>query len=177
MQRREDCGHFSPRALDWRYPREVMKPPSRLLFNVWQMNSTVKRSRCSSMNWIISDVVGRVLTRKKPMRLSITRWCREALDSHGATWLPLQRGLRAKAQQLGFRGERPVSIAGLCAMTRPTSVPQPGTRHTSKGSLPECGLLRDGLRDPSHPGQISLAYSRFSHLLRRNKTWGTSLGQ
>ena len=34
------AGHFSPRALDWRYPREVMKPPSRLLFNVWQMNST-----------------------------------------------------------------------------------------------------------------------------------------
>ena len=62
------------------------------------------------MNWIISDVVGRVLTRKSFMRLSITRWCREAFDSHGATWLPLQRGLRARAQQLGFRGERPVSI-------------------------------------------------------------------
>ena len=54
--------------------------------------------------------MGRVLTRKSFMRLSITRWCREAFDSHGATWLPLQRGLRARAQQLGFRGERPVSI-------------------------------------------------------------------
>ncbi|MDU7566504.1 MAG: hypothetical protein E7K54_10110, partial [Corynebacterium sp.] len=34
----------------------------------------------------------------------------------------------------------------------------------------------DGPHDPSHPGQIFLAYSRFSHLLKRNKTWDTSLG-
>ncbi|MDK8454078.1 hypothetical protein QP958_01480, partial [Corynebacterium marquesiae] len=27
-----------------------------------------------------------------------------------------------------------------------------------------------------HPGQIFLAYSRFSHLLKRNKTWDTSWG-
>ncbi|MCF6788149.1 hypothetical protein L3H49_10540, partial [Corynebacterium sp. MC-01] len=26
-----------------------------------------------------------------------------------------------------------------------------------------------------HPGQIFLAYSRFSHLLKRNKTWDTSV--
>ncbi|MFW9215732.1 hypothetical protein ACOJA0_11420, partial [Corynebacterium amycolatum] len=39
---------------------------------------------------------------------------------------------------------------------------------------PRCGPLQDGPHDPSHPGQIFLAYSRFSHLLKRNKTWDTS---
>ncbi|WP_206759742.1 hypothetical protein, partial [Corynebacterium belfantii] len=46
--------HLSPRALDWRYPREVINPPARLFFNVLQMNSTEKRFRFSSMNRIIS---------------------------------------------------------------------------------------------------------------------------
>src|SRR5699024_3244106 len=81
---------LSPRALDWRSPREVIKPPARWVFNALHMNSIEKRSRCLSMNWIISDVVGRVLMRKKPMRLSTTHSYREALDSHGAAW-QLQR--------------------------------------------------------------------------------------
>ncbi|MBS5997178.1 hypothetical protein, partial [Corynebacterium sp.] len=34
---------------------------------------------------------------------------------------------------------------------------------------------RDGPHGPLHPGQIFLAYSRFSHLLKRNKTWDTSV--
>ncbi|MCG7459868.1 hypothetical protein, partial [Corynebacterium tuberculostearicum] len=40
---------------------------------------------------------------------------------------------------------------------------------------PRCDLPRDGPHGPLHPGQIFLAYSRFSHLLKRNKTWDTSL--
>ena len=33
---------LSSQALDWWYPQAVIKPPSRLLLNVWQMNSTSK---------------------------------------------------------------------------------------------------------------------------------------
>ena len=36
--------------------------------NVLHMNLIGKRSRCLSMNWIISDVLGRVPMRKKPMQ-------------------------------------------------------------------------------------------------------------
>ena len=51
----------------------------------------------------------------------------------------------------------------------------PGTRLASTYFPPRCGPLQDGPHDPSHPGQIFLAYSRFSHLLKRNKTWDTSV--
>ncbi|OFI57946.1 hypothetical protein BKD85_08110 [Corynebacterium diphtheriae] len=47
---REDYGSLSPRALDWQYPRDVIKPPSRWMFNVWQMNKAEKRFQYSSMN-------------------------------------------------------------------------------------------------------------------------------
>ncbi|MCQ9341254.1 hypothetical protein NQ028_08915, partial [Corynebacterium phoceense] len=40
---------------------------------------------------------------------------------------------------------------------------------------PRCGLPRDGPHGPLHPGQIFSACSRFSHLLKRNKTWDTSV--
>ncbi|OWM97143.1 hypothetical protein AY488_05945 [Corynebacterium belfantii] len=53
-QRREDYGHLSPCALDWRYPHDVIKPPSRCVFNVWQMNKAEKQFQYSSMNRIIS---------------------------------------------------------------------------------------------------------------------------
>ena len=51
----------------------------------------------------------------------------------------------------------------------------PGTRLASTYFLPRCDLPRDGPHGPLHPGQIFLAYSRFSHLLKRNKTWDTSV--
>ena len=50
----------------------------------------------------------------------------------------------------------------------------PGTRGASTYFPPRCDLPRDGPHDPLHPGQIFSAYSRFSHLLKRNKTWDTS---
>ncbi len=59
-------------------------------------------------------------------------------------------------------------------MKPPTLELLPGTRLASTYFPPRCGPLQDGPHGPSHPGQISLACSRFSHLLRRNKTWDTS---
>ncbi|MFR9854509.1 tyrosine-type recombinase/integrase [Corynebacterium striatum] len=44
----------------------------------------------------------------------------------------------------------------------------------SKYSPPECDLLPSGRLGPSPPDQTSSACSKFSHLLKRNKTWGTS---
>lgn len=165
---------LKPRALDWRYPRELRKPPSRCVFNVWQMNSTEKRFRCSSMNRIISDVLGRVRMRKKLRRLSTTHWCPAALDSLDATVRFLQQGPRALIPQHVLRDERPASIASPCATRRPALGLLPGTRLASTYFPPRCGLPRDGPHGPWHPGQIFLAYSRFSHLLKRNKTWDTS---
>ena len=52
----------------------------------------------------------------------------------------------------------------------------PGTRGASTYFPPRCGPPRDGPHGPSHPGQIFSACSRFSHLLKRNKTWDTSSG-
>ena len=166
---------LNPRALDWRYPREVRKPPSRWVFNVWQMNSTEKRFRCSSMNRIISDVSGRVRMRKKPKRLSTTRWCPAALDFLDATVRFLQQGPRALIPQHDLRDERPASIASPCATRRPALVPRSCRLPAWKCSPPGCGLPRDGPHGPSHPDQIFSACSKFSHLLKRNKTWDTSL--
>ena len=127
------------------------------------------------MNWIISDVLGRVPMRKKPTRPLTARWCREVLDSHAEAWLPLPRGLRATARQYDRRDEQLVSIAEQYAMTRPASAPLPGTQPASTCSLPGCDPPPSERRGPSHPDQIFLAYSRFSHLLKRNKTWDTSV--
>src|SRR5699024_4999065 len=57
-------GVITSRAFDSRSPREVVKPPTPTTLNVLHMNSTEKRPRWLSMNWIISDVVGRVPMRK-----------------------------------------------------------------------------------------------------------------
>ena len=167
---------LNPRALDWRYPREVMNPPARLSFNVLQMNSTEKRFRYSSMNRIISDVLGRVPTRKKPRQPSVAHWCRVALDFHGVASRFPRPSLQA--QVLGcFPHDGPAgSIDEPCAMKPPTLEQLPGTRLASTCFPPRCGPRQDGPHGPSHPGQIFLACSRFSHLLKRNKTWDTSFG-
>ena len=163
-----------PRAFDWRYPRDVMKPPTRWVFNVSQMNSMEKRSRYSSMNRIISDVLGRVPTRKKPRQPSVAHWCRVALDFHGeASRFPRPS---LQAQVLGcFPHDGPAgSTDEPCAMKPPTLKLLPSTRDASTCFPPRCGPPRDGPHGPLHPGQIFLACSRFSHLLKRNKTWDTS---
>ena len=112
--------------------------------------------------------------RKKLRRLSTTRWCPAALDFLDATVRFLQQGPRALIPQHVLRVERPVSIASPCATRRPALGLLPGTRLASTYYPPRCGLLRDGPHGAWHPGQIFLAYSRFSHLLKRNKTWDTS---
>ena len=150
-----------PRAVDWRYPREVINPPVRLFFNVIQMNSTEKRSRYSSRNRIISDVSGRVPMRKKLRRLSTTHWCRVALDFHGVA--SRFRGPNLQVEVLGWfpNGEPVGSIDEPCAMIPPTLGLLPGTRITSTDFPPRCGLPRGGPHGPLYPGQIFSAYSRF----------------
>ncbi len=59
-------------------------------------------------------------------------------------------------------------------MKPPTLKLLPSTRDASTCFPPRCGPPRDGPHGPLHPGQIFLACSRFSHLLKRNKTWDTS---
>lgn len=113
--------------------------------------------------------------RKKLRRLSTTHWCPAALDSLDATVRFLQQGPRALIPQHVLRDERPASIASPCATRRPALGLLPGTRLASIYFPPRCGLPRDGPHGPWHPGQIFLAYSRFSHLLKRNKTWDTSV--
>gem|GEM_PF-3993784 len=151
-----------------------MNPPARFFFNVLQMNSTEKRFRYSSMNRIISDVLGLVPTRKKLRQPLKVHWCRVALDFHGEASRFRRPDLRARVLGCFPHGGPVGSIVGLCAMTPPALGLLPGTRLASTYFPPRCGPLQDGPHDPSHPGQISLAYSRFSHLLKRNKTWDTS---
>lgn len=67
-----------------------------------------------------------------------------------------------------------MSTAEQYAVRRPASAPRPGTQPASTCSLPGCDPPPSERRGPWHPGQIFLACSRFSHLLRRNKTWDTS---
>ena len=166
---------LNPRALDWRYPREVRKPPTRFVFNVVQMNSG------SEMIPVFIDELdhfrrfGSSSDAKKPTRPLTARWCREVLDSHAEVSLPLPRGLRATARQYDRRGEQLVSTAEQYAMTRPASAPLPGTQPASTCSLPGCDPPPSERRGPSHPDQIFLVYCRFSHLPKRNKTWDTSL--
>ena len=66
------------------------------------------------------------------------------------------------------------SIDEPCAMKPPALELLPGTRGASTYFPPRCGPLQDGPHGPLHPGQIFSACSRFSHLLKRNKTWDTS---
>ena len=126
------------------------------------------------MNRIISDVLGRVPTRKKLRQPLKVHWCRVALDFHGEASRFRRPDLQARVLGCFPHGGPVGSIDGLCAMTPPALGLLPGTRLASTYFPPRCGPLQDGPHDPSHPGQIFLAYSRFSHLLKRNKTWGTS---
>ena len=66
------------------------------------------------------------------------------------------------------------SIDEPCAMKPPTLELLPGTQPASTCFLPGCDPPPSERRGPWHPGQIFLACSRFSHLLKRNKTWDTS---
>ncbi|CAB0788524.1 hypothetical protein FRC0263_00439 [Corynebacterium diphtheriae] len=138
------------RALDWRYPRKLRKPPSRWMFNVWQMNKAEKRFQYSSMNRIISDVSGRVRMRKKLRRLSTTRWCREAGDFLDAAWHLCHKVLRQPFSNTSFTSSGLAPIASPCA-----------TRRTTRSFASWSNF-------PWH-------VRRFSHLRKRNKTWGTSI--
>ena len=111
---------------------------------------------------------------KKLRRPSTTHWCPATLDSRAATVRFLQQGPRALIPQHVLRDERPASIASPCAMTHPALVPRSCRLPAWKCSPPGCGLPRGGPHGPSHPDQIFSACSKFSHLLKRNKTWGTS---
>ena len=107
---------------------------------------------------------------KKPTRPLAAPWCREVLDSHAEAWLPLPRDLRATARQYDRRGEQLVSTAEQYAMRRPASASLPGTQPASTCSLPGCDPPPSERRGPWHPGHIFLECSRFSNLLKRNKT-------
>ena len=65
-------------------------------------------------------------------------------------------------------------LPGQYATRHLVLVPRSYTLPASTCFLPRCGLPRDGPHDPWHPCQIFSASSRFSHLLKRNKTWDTS---
>lgn len=131
-----------------------MNPPARFFFNVLQMNSTEKRFRYSSMNRIISDVLGRVPTRKKLRQPLKVHWCRVALDFHGEASRFRRPDLQARVLGCFPHGGPVGSIDGLCAMTPPALGLLPGTRLASTYFPPRCGPLQDGPHDPSHPGQI-----------------------
>ena len=146
-----------------------MNPPARLFFNVLQMNSTEKRFRYSSMNRIISDVLDLVPTRRKLRRPSEVHWSRVAGDFHGVASRFRRPNLQAQVLECFPNAGPAGSTDELCAMKPPTLELLPGTRPASTYFPPRCGPLQDGPHGPSHPGQISLAYSRFSHLLKRNK--------
>ncbi|CAB0997566.1 hypothetical protein FRC0538_00367 [Corynebacterium diphtheriae] len=144
------------RALDWRYPRKLRKPPSRWMFNVWQMNKAEKRFRCSSMNRIISDVSGRVRMRKKLRRLSTTRWCREADGFLDAAWHLCHKVLRQPFSNVSFTSSGLVPIASLCATKHPALVPRSWRLPAWTCSPLGCDLLPSGRLGSSHPGQIFL---------------------
>lgn len=152
---------LNPRVLDWRYPRELMNPPARLFFNVLQMNSAEKLLRYSSMNRIISDVLGRVPTQKSLRQLLKVHWCRVALDFHGVAWRFRRPNLQARVLGCFLHGGPAESIDELCAMKPPALGLPPGTRLASTYFPPRCGPSQDVPHGPSHPGQIFLACSSF----------------
>ena len=81
------------------------------------MNSIVKRSRYLSMNRIISDVWGRVPTRKKLTQPSAVRWYPVALGFHVAAWRFRLAYPLACVRQHVLHVERLASIVLLCAET------------------------------------------------------------
>lgn len=111
---------------------------------------------------------------KKQTRLSTTHLYREALDSHGAAWRPQQLSLRAGVGECAHHGEPAASIAWPRARRHPILVRLPSTLVAWTGFRPRYDPLPAGPHGPWLPGQTSLACTRFSHLLRRNKTWDTS---
>ena len=112
--------------------------------------------------------------RKKLTQPSAIRWYPVALGFHVAAWRFRLAYPLACVRQHVLRVELLASIVLLCAMRPLVSAPQSCTLVALKDSPPRCGLPRDGPHGPWHPGQIFWAWSRFPHLLRRNKTWDTS---
>ena len=94
-----------------------MKPPSRLFFNVLQMNSAEKKSRYSSMNRIITEDLGLVPMRKKLKRPSTVRWYLVACGFHVAAWRFRLAYPLACVRQHVLHVERLASIVLLCAET------------------------------------------------------------
>src|SRR5699024_3403706 len=90
-------------------------------------------------------------------------------------WQLQRLSLLAGVGECDHHGEPAASIASPCATTRPALARLPGTLVASKGSRPRYDPLPGGPHGPSLPGQTSLACTRFSHLLRRNKTWDSSI--
>ena len=138
------------------------------------MNSIVKQSRYSSMNRIISDVSGRV-----PMRKADTAFNNSFVSR--SSWFSRRSLAFSAAKSSGIPSEtRPsrratcVPIVWPCATRRPVLVRLLGTLVASTSFRQRYDPLPSGPHRPSHPDQTSLAFTRFSHLLRRNKTWDTS---
>ena len=116
-QYREGDEHFNPRALDWRYPREVMTPPARLFFTVLQKNSAEKLLRYSQMNrTIFLNVVGRVPTRKSQGSFLQVHWCRVAVDCHGVASRCRRPHLQVRVLECFLHGGPAEPIDELCAM-------------------------------------------------------------
>ena len=108
------------------------------------------------------------------MRPSATRWYLEALDSHGVASRFRRPSLRALVLGVSCATSRLKSIDEPCAMKPRALGLLSSTRPASTYFPPRYDPLQDGPHGPLHPGQIFLACSRFSHLLKRNKTWDTS---
>ena len=115
------------------------------------------------------------MRRKKLRQLSTTHWCRVAGDFHGVA----SRFLAAKSSGTGSgwlpKASLFKSIVFPCAMKPSALGLLLGTRGASTCFPPRCGLPRDGPRGLLHPGQFFGHVRRFSHLLKRNKTWDTSV--
>ncbi|MCM0071085.1 hypothetical protein, partial [Corynebacterium diphtheriae] len=94
---------------------------------------------------------GLVVRRKKLRRLSTTRWCREADGFLDAAWRLCHKVLRQPFSKTSFTSSGLAPIASPCA-----------TRRTTRS-------LASWSNFPWH-------VRRFSNLLKRNKTWGTSSG-
>ena len=112
---------------------------------------------------------------KKQTRLSTTHSYREALDSHGAAWQLQRLSLQARVGEYVHHGEPAASIAWPSATRHPVLVRLPDMLLASKGFRPRYDLLSGGAHGLSLPDQSSLGSSRFSLLLRRTKTWETSV--
>lgn len=113
------------------------------------------------------------MRRKKLRQSSAVRWYLVVLGFHDVVWRFSNHvffGTSNAAIPAGLL--KPIGVR--CAMRPLVSAAQSCTLVALKDSPPRCDLLLVGQLGPWHPGQIFWAWSRFSHLFRRNKTWDTS---